>query len=482
MFDLELECYHSTVELRSGLGVVPPTETFALPLQQAQCRELRVRPHPTASAAASEIFGWSAPISLVSDGTESARSYWAICVHQHTSSESLKFIVEVIVSMDAYLNKTIRVMVQPPLLIRNLLPCPVRCKFDEAGSDSGFNTVALDQGAEMGAFHFQNTSGTIQFRMQLQDLKWSSAYRMPPLCQQVVQGGPGAANHKTAIVLEDAQGGKCKVFLEFSRSEGGALQLTIFAEYWLANRSGVALIFGGPKVAGASHVELAPLQTEAFTETVYQQQRRHPLGRWQKPFLPFDPQEWCNSCSVPQTLESVELPSSEWEWSGAWEVSVYDSAKDEEGWQYGFNFSDLQDTSANRTGSRVVRRRPWHRTRTRKKTDSGAPVCIFHPLNEVIQIKTNSHHASWSVPVQLMLGAKSVVHLIEGQSVATAPKRMFEIAVVVDVAPGKFWRSKVVTFTSRFTMVSHATKPLMLQQVSGCTQRCLHTLLCRCLH
>jgi hypothetical protein len=69
---------------------------------------------------------------------------------------------------------------------------------------------------------------------------------------------------------------------------------------------------------------------EPIVEEVYENLRYHPLtGRWRPPFLPGDPPEWTDaSGTVRKAIQSIQIETDKWEWSGQWAVDMDTFEKD----------------------------------------------------------------------------------------------------------------------------------------------------------
>eukprot|EP01033_Poteriospumella_lacustris_P006747 gene6747-4866_t len=130
---------------------------------------------------------------------------------------------------------------------------------------------------------------------------------------------------------------------------------------------------------------------EAIEEEVYENARYDPIaGQWRSPFLLGDPYSFTDASGlVRKDMQSLQIQSDKWEWSGDWEVDmdgIPGRDFDDEGWEYASSFSFFTMVSARRTFQSMdgVRRRRWTRTRVPK---------IMNYLSCALYVEL--HHSSW---------------------------------------------------------------------------------------
>lgn len=134
---------------------------------------------------------------------------------------------------------------------------------------------------------------------------------------------------------------------------------------------------------------------EAIEEEVYENARYDPLaGKWRSPYLLGDPYPWTDASSlVRKDLDSIEIHSDKWEWSGQWEIDmdgVVGRDFDENGWEYANSFSFFTMVSARRGFQAMdgVRRRRWTRTRVPKVKAAQSHRNVFRPFTLFWDVQT----------------------------------------------------------------------------------------------
>lgn len=111
---------------------------------------------------------------------------------------------------------------------------------------------------------------------------------------------------------------------------------------------------------------------ERVKEACFEHERNIPRQGWSGEVFPTDPPQWADEeLSTWKHKDEVQLPNGAWYWLNEWSVDK-DGDVDENGWQYGETFEDLQERRHNRSVPRglksaedTVRRRKWIRTRVK---------------------------------------------------------------------------------------------------------------------
>jgi hypothetical protein len=219
--------------------------------------------------------------------------------------------------------------------------------------------------------------------------------------------------------------------------------------------------------------------------------------------------EWTDHWRNERQRDQIMLPSDHWEWEGEWEV-VINLSVDEEGWEYasgtgGGDFASLESGNgvAAKEATSFVRRRQWARVRSPSRMyqqDAGVladedgageledgerfpSVCHFRPRDGLLFVQSRGSQWSYDQPIDVSKVGLSTVIELKGRQLASGQGNkghgsgasevgLVELAVTVSPAPGKFYRSKVVTFTSRFTVVcSQCVGRLLFLQQLGSERR-----------
>ena len=181
-------------------------------------------------------------------------------------------------------------------------------------------------------------------------------------------------------------GGSADSTLFSSESVAAACVVTVYAQYWLVNRTSLDLVYGTcPGGAHPSTCRPVPAQAgiHRVVEEVYENQRYFPLIGWKGPKLPTDRPDFSDiTGKIRRYMKWVNLPNDKWRWTGPWSWKPIDTPLsrggiprfDAQGWEYAKDFG-AKYHNHNATFD-VVRRRRWVRVR----------ICESFGNNDVVML------------------------------------------------------------------------------------------------
>eukprot|EP01033_Poteriospumella_lacustris_P017948 gene17948-12866_t len=144
---------------------------------------------------------------------------------------------------------------------------------------------------------------------------------------------------------------------------------------------------------------------EAIEEEVYENARYDPIaGQWRSPFLLGDPYSFTDASGlVRKDMQSLQIQSDKWEWSGDWEVDmdgIPGRDFDDEGWEYASSFSFFTMIMNYLSCALYVElhHSSWPRSHRIGPILEGETFCVplMQSYASELRFKTSFTHSQWS--------------------------------------------------------------------------------------
>lgn len=420
------------------LGVVQPKGKVALPV------ELAINGWSTLEFRPSHCnFPWSqgAKREALQNVTES--------IPVKCQNEDMVFLLHLVASRTD--QGHLLVSLHPPLVLCNLFPCTVRYKAvlsPQGGRTLFEGTIEPGEDANLHALHSSRT-GFMMF--QVSNYGWS-----PPISAAL-------ESSRIQVDVQSIRGDRLlPFFLRVDKTRWNC-RFELSCKFWINDRTGLDLAI-------------------TVGDCVFQNQRYIPVWGWGSPSLPTDRSEYTDEKGDDVPSINRPLPSTHWKWLSEWSVDVRPGITDNEGWEYALDFRGPY--SPIDSGSTFVRRRRKVRLRGLLSLPVGVGSNAITPLvmdlaevpaESVVRLFHRSQTvAHWSLSKEFSLG-KSLqdflcVVQVPDKGTATGV-RDFDVAVQMDMGPGQFHHTTMVSFFPRYLIYNALHRDILIEEVkdAACT-------------